>query len=98
MVDDEVLTSEEAQRALEQRLLDLEARLARQEMTAEEASGAVEDWMMAIGTQWFLLHPAHRCWFHWDRLHESWEPTPYEVGSWTLAVAGGGAGAIRRPV
>lgn len=98
MVGSEILMSEEAQLALEKRLADLERRLAAQEITTEDAAGTIEDWMVVIGPQWFLLHPAHRLWFRWDRLHESWEPTPYEVGRWTLAVVDGRAGAIERPV
>ena len=74
MVSD-IRTDESAQDALERRLADAEQQLTAGDLTPETAGGELGDWTMSIGDQRFLLHPAQRSWYYYDRLHESWEPT-----------------------
>lgn len=73
-------TPTSGQAALEARLATLWARHPPADSTVLQAFGPMASWILQLEGCRLLLHPAHRLWFYYDRLHATWESTGFGPG------------------
>lgn len=57
--------------------------------TLEDLFGPAGSWTLKVGKYKLLLIPAVWQWWYYDRIHDSWEDTGYDMGDATFAVRKG---------
>ena len=91
-----VIEDAKRQSFLEQRLQAIPGKeLERQ--AASAVCGALESWELKLGKHRLLLHPAHKQWMIYDRLHDAWQPTGIAPGQGIFVVQGRRLGLQRTP-
>lgn len=90
------------QSSLEQRLQLILSKGVDPQATLAAVCGPLESWVLELGEHRLLLHPVHKVWLVYDRLHDAWQSTGIAPGEGVfiaqgrrlgLRRAGAGAGA-----
>ena len=81
---------------LEQRLQAILSKGLDQQAAAA-VYGALESWELKLGKHRLLLHPAHKQWMIYDRVHDAWQPTGITLGQGIFVVQGRRLGLQRLP-
>ena len=85
------------QSSLEQRLKSILQQGVDPQAALAMAFGPLETWVMQLGEQRLLLHPGHRQWLVYDRVHDAWQPTGIAPGQGTFVIQGRHLGIQRHP-
>ncbi|MDO8971649.1 MAG: hypothetical protein Q7U74_13230, partial [Saprospiraceae bacterium] len=89
--------SVKTQAQLEAQLNQRWTRVENGELSATEAFGAMDDWIIQLGERKAFLHPNLRQWMWYDRLHDEWVFAGCGVGEAILLTIGRLGGVKKLP-
>ncbi len=73
---------------IEERWKSFRNKEAGPDKTMQELYGDADEWFMELGPYQLLLDPVKGTWLYYDRIHEQWSDSGYQVGQVIFSLSG----------